>query len=155
MHTKRIAAGLMVLALPLAALAQKPVAYPAKGQSAAVQSKDEGECYTWAKNQSGVDPAVLAANPPAQETGPAVGGGERLGGAARGALGGAAIGAIAGDTGKGAGVGAVAGTMMGGHRARKNQDTRNQQSQQQQQALLQSYNGAYSACMKGRGYSVS
>jgi hypothetical protein len=150
----RIGAGL-ALALPLLASAQNPVAYPAKGQSAAKQSQDEGECYSWAKKHSGVDPAALAANPPPQETGSTLGGGERARGATRGALGGAAIGAIAGDTGKGAGVGAVAGTMMGGHRARENQAARNQQSQQAQSAQLNSYHQAWSACMKGRGYSVN
>lgn len=154
MHMKRIGAALLVLALPLGALAQQPVAYPNKGQSTATQNKDEGECHVWARNKTGIDPAALAANPPPQETGPAVGGGERLRGAARGAVGGAAIGAIAGDTGKGAGVGAVGGTMLGGHRARQNQEARNQQAQQQQQGQLQSYNNAYSACMKGRGYTV-
>jgi hypothetical protein len=151
---KRIGTGLALALLPLLAAAQNPVAYPAKGQSQAKQDQDEGECYVWAKNKSGVDPAVLAASPPPQETGAAVGGGERARGAARGALGGAAIGAIAGDTGKGAGVGAVAGTMAGGHRARQNRDTRNQQSQQAQSSQLDSYNRAYSACMTGRGYTV-
>lgn len=149
----RLAVALLAAAA-VPALAQQPHAYPAKGQSASVQSKDEGECHIWAKNKTGVDPAQLAANPAPQETGPAVGGGERLRGAGRGALGGAAIGAIAGDTGKGAGVGAVAGTMAGGHRARQNQDTRNQAAQQQQAGQLSSYNQAYSACMKGRGYTV-
>lgn len=152
-HVCRLAAALLATTL-VPALAQQPSAYPAKGQSAAVQNKDEGECHVWAKNKTGVDPAQLAANPPPQETGPAVGGGERARGAARGALGGAAIGAITGDAGKGAGVGAVAGTMVGGHRARQNQDTRNQAAQQQQAGQLSSYNQAYSACMKGRGYTV-
>lgn len=146
-----------VLATALAAPAlaqQPPVAYPAKGQTAATQSRDEGDCSVWARNKTGVDPAQLAANPPPQETGPAVGGGERLRGAGRGALGGAAIGAITGDAGKGAGVGAVAGTMVGGHRARQNQESRNQAAQQSQSNLLNNYNQAYSACMRGRGYTV-
>ncbi len=155
MKTSHRLAVAMLAAAVVPALAQQPFAYPAKGQSAATQSKDEGECHVWARNKSGVDPAQLAANPPAQETGPAVGGGERVRGAARGALGGAAIGAIAGDTGKGAGVGAVAGTMVGGHRARQNQESRNQAAQQQQSSALNSYNQAYSACMRGRGYTVS
>lgn len=152
-HLSRLAAALLAASV-IPALAQQPLAYPAKGQTAAVQSKDEGECHVWAKNKTGIDPAQLAANPPPQETGPAVGGGERLRGAGRGALGGAAIGAIAGDTGKGAGVGAVAGTMAGGHRARQNQEARNQAAQQQQAGQLSSYNQAYSACMRGRGYTV-
>jgi hypothetical protein len=146
---------LMALAWPLLVAAQGPVAYPAKGQSETKQGKDEGECGAWAKKQTGVDPSVLAANPPAQESGSTVGGGERARGAARGALGGAAIGAIAGDTGKGAGVGAVAGTMAGGHRARGNRDERNAQARQAQAGQLDSYNRAWSACMTGRGYTVS
>lgn len=141
-------------AVAAAALAQQPMAYPAKGQSVSKQSQDEGDCQVWAKNKSGVDPAQLAANPPPQESGAAVGGGERLRGAGRGALGGAAIGAIAGDTGKGAGVGAVVGTMRGGREARENQQSRNQSAQQQQANLLNSYNQAWSACMRGRGYTV-
>lgn len=152
---ERIGAAVLLAGLSLAALARGPVAYPARGQSAATQSKDEGECHVWARNKTGVDPAALAANPPPQETGPAVGGGERARGAARGALGGAAIGAITGDAGKGAGVGAVAGTMVGGHRARQNQQSRNQSAQQAQSAQLNSYYGAYSACMNGRGYTMS
>jgi hypothetical protein len=46
-------------------MAQKPVIYPAKGQSAAQQQKDDGECYTWAKGNTGVDPAAMAAAAPA------------------------------------------------------------------------------------------
>lgn len=151
---KQTVVGMLLAGLSLAALAQTPVAYPARGQSPAKQSKDEGECHVWARNKTGVDPAALAANPPPQESGPAVGGGERARGAARGALGGAAIGAIAGDTGKGAGAGAVAGTMVGGHRARQNQAARNQSAQQAQSAQLNSYNSAYAACMSGRGYTM-
>ena len=151
---KRIAISLMLLSLPLASIAQKPIAYPAKGQSQSKQSKDDGECHVWAKNSTGIDPAVVASSPPPQETGPAVGGGERARGAMRGAVGGAAIGAIAGDAGKGAGVGAVAGTMAGGHRARQNQAARNQQAQAGQQQTINDYYRAYSACMQGRGYSI-
>lgn len=156
MQTMRhIAASAMLAALPLLAAAQGPVAYPAKGQTEARQDRDEGECHVWARKKTGIDPATLAANPPPQETGPAVGGGERLRGAARGALGGAAIGAIAGDTGQGAGIGAVAGTMMGGHRARQNQASRNESAQQAHAQQLDSYDRAYAACMTGRGYTIN
>jgi len=152
----RIAAAALLVALPLAtAVQQRPMAYPAKGQSTAQQNKDEGECQVWAKNKTGVDPAVVAATPAPQETGPAVGGGERLRGAARGALGGAAIGAIAGDTGKGAGIGAAAGTLAGGHRARENQKARNAASQQAQSGRMDTFYRAYSACMSGRGYTMN
>jgi len=148
------AAAALLAALPPGAAGQSPIAYPANGQSQARQDKDEGECHVWAKNKTGVDPTAVASSPAPQETGPAVGGGERLRGAARGALGGAAIGAITGDTGKGAGVGAVAGTMAGGHRARQNQAARNESAQQGQAQQVDSYYRAYSACMSGRGYTI-
>ena len=124
----QITMGLAVLSLPFAAEAQKPIVYPAKGQSAAQQSKDDAECYAWAKQNTGIDPAAVASAPPPQQTGPAVGGGERARGALRGAAGGAAIGAIAGDAGAGAGVGAITGTMVGGRQARQQRDARNQQA---------------------------
>ena len=141
-----------VLAIPVA-LAQKPVAYPAKGQSAQQKQKDDRDCYAWAKQDTGVDPATASAPPP-QQSGPAVGGGERARGAARGAVGGAAIGAIAGDAGAGAGIGAVAGTMAGGARARRNQSAQNEQAVQQQQQTLNTFYRAYGACMEGRGYTI-
>ena len=128
-------------------------AYPSKGQSSQQQSKDEGECFGWAKKQTGIDPKAVA-SAPTQEPGPAVGGGERVRGAGRGALGGAAVGAIAGDAGKGAAIGAVAGTMVGGHRARKNKAAREQQAEQAKAGTLQQFNKAFGVCMEGRGYIV-
>ncbi len=129
------------------------VPYPSKGQSTQQQNKDEGECFAWAKQQTGIDPMAVA-NAPTQTPGPAVGGGERVGGAARGALGGAAIGAVAGDAGKGAAIGAVGGTMVGGARARRNKEATEQQAQQNKSATLQKFNKAFGACMEGRGYVV-
>lgn len=40
------------------------VPYPSKGQSAEQQGKDEGECYGWAKQQTGIDPTAVASTPP-------------------------------------------------------------------------------------------
>ena len=136
-----------------AAFAQAPIAYPAKGQSAQQKQKDDAECQAWAKKDTGIDPAAASAPAP-QQSGPAVGGGERAKGAVRGAVGGAAIGAIAGDAGTGAGVGAVAGTMAGGARARQKQANQNQQAQQQRQQALNTFYRAYGACMEGRGYTI-
>jgi hypothetical protein len=150
----QVVLGVAMLSLTLEAAAQKPVAYPSKGQSAKQQSKDEGECYVWAKQSTGIDPAAVAAAPPPQSES-TVGGGERARGAARGALGGAALGAIGGDTGKGAGAGAVVGTMAGGRQARQNRDARNQQAQGAQQEAINTFNRGYGACMAGRGYTVS
>lgn len=138
----------------LQAWAQQPIVYPAKGQSAAQQSQDEGACYAWAKQTTGVDPAVLAASPPPMNTGPAVGGGQRAVGGLRGALGGAALGAIAGNTGKGAAYGAVVGTMAGGRRARVSRSVQNQQAVGAQQQSLNTYNRAFAACMEARGYTI-
>ena len=91
---------------------------------------------------------------PDRAAGPAVGGGERVRGAALGAVGGVAIGGIAGDTGKGAGIGAVAGTMAGGRQARKNKAAQEQQAEQAKAGTLQQFNKAFGACMEGRGYAV-
>jgi len=129
------------------------VPYPSKGQSAAQQNKDEGECYTWAKQQTGIDPAAVASAPP-PPSGPAAGGGERVRGAAKGAVGGLAVGAIAGDSGAGAAIGAVVGTMAGGRQARQNQQAQQQQAQDAKAGALRQFNKAFGACLEGRGYVV-
>lgn len=137
---------------PAAAVAQQPIYYPAKGQSAQQQNRDRGECQVWAQQATGINPAALAppASAPAQ-SGPAVGGGERIAGAARGAI----LGEIAGGHG---GEGAVVGAMVGGARARKNQAAQQQAQQQQAQSAyasqINTYNRAVGACMEGRGYTV-
>lgn len=143
-----------MLALATSALAQ-PIVYPAKGQSPGQQSKDDGECYIWAKQNTGIDPAVVASTQPAQQTGPAVGGGERARGALRGAVGGAVIGEVANnDAGKGAGVGATVGVLAGGRKARQNQQAQNQQAQAQHQQKIDTFYRAHGACLEGRGYTV-
>ena len=129
------------------------VTYPSKGQSAQQQDKDEVDCYGWAKQKTGIDP-VAVANRPTKEEGPAVGGGERVKGAAIGAVGGLAIGGIAGDAGAGAAIGAVGGTLVGGMKARKNRENREKQAQQQKSGTLQHFNKAFGVCMEGRGYVV-
>ena len=148
-----LVAAIALIAFAAAADAQKPIAYPAKGQTSQQKQKDDKECLAWAKQDTGIDPKAASAPPP-QQTGPAVGGGERVRGAARGAVGGAVIGGIAGDAGTGAAVGAAAGTMAGGARARKNQAAQNEQAKQQQQEALNTYYRAYAACMEGRGYTI-
>jgi hypothetical protein len=140
----------LMIAVALAAFAtgaaaQKPSVYPAKKQSAEQQKKDDGECMAWAKKDTGIDP-VAASQPAPQKTGPATGGGERL----KGAAGGAVIGGVAGD----AGAGAAVGMAVGGAKARQNQKAENQQAQAQQQQTLATFYKAYGACMQGRNYSV-
>ena len=43
---------------PTLAAPMKMTVYPAKGQDATVQSKDEAECYNWSKQQTGYDPST-------------------------------------------------------------------------------------------------
>lgn len=116
--------------------------YPAKGQSADQQGKDEYECSKWAKSQSGVDPSAPAQQP---YVGQHAGGAAR--GAARGAAGGAAIGAIAGDAGKGAAIGAVA----GGARGRRGSVAHQQEAVKEER---NAYDRAFMVCLEGRGYTA-
>jgi len=158
----KLLAATAVLSLVLAAgaHAQDLVVYPTKGQSPEQQQKDEFECYTWAKQQSGFDPMAVpqATAPPPQQQGRQS---RALGGAARGAAIGVVGGAIAGDAGKGAAIGAATGGLFGGMRRnqqRQQQDQAQQQWEQQQAAQYQNnrnnYNRALAVCLEGREYSV-
>jgi hypothetical protein len=145
---------------PSASTQQSPAArlgmfpYPKNNQSAAQEQKDENECYSWAKQQTGIDPTAPAPAP--QEAKKAKGGGAK--GAAGGAAGGAAIGAIAGDAGTGAAIGATAGAVRGRRKQKKANKQAEQQAQatanQQQQQTLETFKKAFGGCMDGRGYSV-
>ena len=151
--------GLLLVALLVtagAAVAQQlPAAYPSNGQNSSKQESDKSSCSSWAQQQTGINPAV-ASQPAAQQTGPAVGGGQRVAGAARGAAAGAVIGGVANDNaGHGAGVGAAAGVVAGGVRARHAQAAQNQAAVNQKAASMSTFNQAYGSCMKGRGYSVN
>jgi len=135
--------------------------YPARGQSAQQEEFDKGQCYTWAVQQSGFDPAnpqVASAPPPMP--------GAPQGGLLRGGMGGAALGAVGGAIGGNAGEGAAIGAAVGGlfglmRRARWREEQQQQQQNymsQQQAAMGQgrtNYNRAFSTCMTGRGYTVS
>ena len=151
-HTLSGAIAVVVTMAMPPAFAQQFV-YPAKGQSAQQQKKDEAECHSWAVKQSGFDPAKppppqQAAQPPTTATGTTPGAGVR--GAARGAV----VGGIMGDAGAGAAAGAVAAR---GQSRRQNAAAAQQQQQaatQQQQAGQAGFQKARSACLEGRGYSV-
>ena len=130
------------------------VVFPAKGQSAQQQKKDEGECHTWAVTNSKYDPAnppkqAAAAPPPTTATGSTPGAGVR--GAARGAVVGEIVG---GDAGAGAAAGAVAAR---GQSRRQNAAAAQQQQAavvQQDQAGMGQYQKARAACLEGKGYAV-
>jgi len=134
------------------AMAQQYV-YPAKGQTPDQQKADESQCYTWAVQQTGYDPAkppaAAAPPPPTTATGTAPGAGAR--GAARGAVVGEIV---ADDAGAGAAVGAVAARGQ----SRRQNAQQQQQAQQQAAATNQQGQAAFSkaraACLEGRGYTV-
>jgi hypothetical protein len=137
MKTPASAVLVMVMLSGCATSEPSITAYPAKGQSMQQQTRDTGECETWAKQQTGYDPAT--------DTAKSAGIGLAIG-AVTGAAAGAAIGAASGGgAGTGAAVGAVVGGVGGtaagaGYGYKKNRD---------------GYNQAFSACMQGRGYTVA
>lgn len=142
----------LALAGTAPAQAQKPIVYPAKGQSAQQHKKDDGACYAWAKSNTGIDPAAVAQAPPPQQ--PAAGG-QAAKGALRGAVGGAIIADVAGGhAGTGAAAGAIVGGVRGARKGQQQQAAQQQQAQAQQQQLMSTFNRAYGACMEGRGYTV-
>ncbi len=130
--------------------------FPAQGQDAAQTNKDESECYTWAVQQSGVDPL----NPPKVETAPVETGpdGTVVKSGVKGAAMGAAIGAIAGDAGKGAAIGAVSGGFGGMGKRRMGRQVQQASSQQaaanKEAQLMNNFKKAYSVCLEGKGYTV-
>ena len=139
--------------------------YPAKGQSAEKQKKDEKECYAWAKDQTGFDPLTAAA-PNADSAGKAAKDqtaqatkGSAVKGAAKGAAAGALIGAAAGDAGKGAAVGAAAGGVGG--RAGKKRAEKEAAAAGSNAAVAESnqkldtFKKAAGTCLEGRGYTLN
>ncbi len=152
-HARHVPALLAAALLVPAAWAESFV-YPAKGQSAQQQQKDEGECNTWATQQSKYDPAnppqqQAAVAPPTTATGATRGSGAR--GAARGAVAGEVIN---GDASSGAAIGAVAAR---GASRRQNAAASQQQQQasaQQDQAGMAAFQKARAACLEGRGYTI-
>lgn len=93
-------------------------------------SRDQAECQTWAKQQTGFDPVT--------DTAKGAGIGATIG-AITGAAAGAAIGAATGNPGRGAAIGAAAGGIGGAFGYTKTK---------------QGYDRAYAACMESRGYKV-
>jgi hypothetical protein len=147
-----------VASLPLATA--QPYIYPNQGQSPQQEQFDKGQCYSWAVQQTGFDPAnpQVAMAPPLRMPAP-------QGGMFRGAAGGAALGAvggaIGGDAGEGAAIGAGVGALFGGLRRARDRREEEQAMQtyaaQQQSAMSQgrsNYERAFGACMAGRGYTV-
>jgi hypothetical protein len=146
----------------------KVYVFPTKGQKADRQSVDEAQCYSWAVENTGIDPFLVqkqneagmqqaaAQQAAAQEAGK----GSRAGGAVIGAASGALIGEIASnDAGGGAAVGAAVGVIAGGARrrqARRQAEEQAQATAQTVQAVTEQQMGdfrkAFSVCLEGKGY---
>lgn len=185
---RRISILLVVLTLAVAAMAaaQAPVndptgqktlaatmniyAFPAEGQAADQQNKDEAECYNWAVSNTGTDPFQLAKQAEQQQQQAAAAKGEvsqaGKGAAGKGALVGAAGGALIGeiasdDPGTGAAIGAALGAL-GGRRARRQKQTEatgqiDQQAAQQQAVTatqVENFKKAFSVCLEAKDYLV-
>jgi hypothetical protein len=141
---------------------QRIFVYPTNGQSPEQTDRDRYECHVWAVQQTGVDPSrpdaspyervvVQPATPPGTNT-------------AVGAIGGAILGSlIAGPRNAGAGfvLGAASGAIIGSA-ADASVQAQAQQTQAQinqaaaaGRARADSYRRALSACLSGRGYTVS
>jgi hypothetical protein len=141
---------------------QRVFVYPANGQSPEQTDRDRYECHIWAVQQTGVDPSradasayervvVQPANPPGS-------------GAVAGAIGGAIIGSIIGgprNAGAGLLIGGATGAVVGSA-ADANAQAQAQQTQAQLnqnaaagRARADSYRRAISACLQGRGYTIS
>ena len=151
------------------ALAQDLYIFPSKGQSPEQQKRDEFECYTWAKEQTGFDP--LQATPPQASAPPpqtAKKGPGTLESAIIGGALGAGIGALTSPSSKrgsragkgaliGAGAGALYSQVQKGKQSEQDQQRANQWTQQQMEAYNQkrdAFNRAYGACLEGKGYTV-
>ena len=120
--------------------------FPAKGQDADQQMKDQLAAYNWATRQTGWDPykahdKLVSQGHAAEQTAEQAKGG-LLGGAARG---------------KGAAIGATAGGLTGGMRSRRTQ----REAQSATDQAIDTFNRQfanwdknYVAAMEGHGYTV-
>ena len=142
--------------------------FPAEGQDAATQSKDEAACYSWAVDNTKSDPFDLAKQAQQQqaqaEAAKAQVAKSGQGAGAAGAVGGAAVGALVGeiasnDAGKGAAYGAAAGLIAGRRRARRGKqeatqqiDQQNQQAQKATAEQVEGFKKAFSACLEAKDY---
>jgi len=140
------------------------IVYPGSGQDATQQGKDESECYSWARQQTGIDPTVAATPAPVAEAPK----GGAVKGAARGAAKGAAVGAVGDDdrvrdegtldAGEGAAAGAAAGAVKGRRSQKKAGKQAESQAKEtakaQDTATKDTFKKAWGACLEGRSYTV-
>jgi hypothetical protein len=144
--------------------------FPAEGQAADQQSKDEVECYSWATTNTGSDPFELqkqdeavtaqAEQQVAQTAAATQGSGAKT--AVRGAAAGALIGEVTGgDAGDSAAIGAAAGVVAGRRRGRAANQQAQQQAKQAEEASHQAtaeqvdnFKKAFGVCLEAKDYMV-
>jgi hypothetical protein len=133
--------------------------YPSGGQALEQQSRDEQECYAWARQTTAIDPQ----NPPSGQQPAAAAQEDTASAGARGAVRGAAAGAlIANATDNDWEEAAAAGLVLGASRGANSSRRRNAQAQQQAAAAqqqsaqqeVQLFKNAFSACIEGRNYTI-
>jgi uncharacterized protein YcfJ len=134
--------------------------FPAKDQKPEQQALDEQACYSWAVQQSGVDPLNMTPTAPAPvDKSPD---GSVVAGAAVGAMGGAIVGSVVHPShhhGGAAAAGAMVGAMAGAAHKSKKDAQKEQQAKQAaaatDKAKIDSFKKAYTTCLQGKGYSVN
>ena len=141
---------------------QKVFVYPNNGQSPEQTDRDRYECHLWAVQQTGGDPSRADANPYERVVvQPATPPGANT---AAGAITGAILGAIiAGPRAAGAGLvlggapGAIVGSAADANAQQQAQQTQQQYNMSASDARARgdSYRRALSACLQGRGYTIS
>ena len=139
--------------------------FPAEGQDSTQQSIDEADCYSWAEEDSGVDPFELQKQQDAkdQQTDEQIAAAESAqgggGGLVKGAAAGAVVGELAGnDVGHSAAVGAAIGGVA--NRRRNKQAAAQAQQVEQQAATTQQATASqidhfmkgFTACMEAKDY---
>jgi len=144
--------------------------FPAEGQDASQQSKDEAACYDWAAGNTGVDPFSLAKQEEADQqqaqadmqAAQQAGTGAGASGAVRGAAAGALIGEIANDdASEGAAWGAAAGAVRGRRKGKAAQQQAQAQAAAQAEQRegateeqLANFKNAFSVCLEAKEYMV-
>ena len=144
--------------------------FPAEGQEASQQSKDEVGCYEWAVGNTGSDPFELARKQQSdqekaqaeKEAAKRTGQGAGAGGAIKGAAAGALIGEIANDdASEGAAWGAAAGMIRGRRKARESQYSAEREAsakaesrEQATEEQLANFKKAFSVCLEAKKYMV-
>ena len=144
--------------------------FPTEGQTPELQSSDEAVCYSWAVQNTGIDPfdlqkqAEQAQQQAQQQQQQIAAAGQGAG--VKGAVGGAAAGALIGeiandDAGKGAAYGAAAGAVVARRKTKRAKAEASQEVQQQSQQAqkataeqIENFKKAFSVCLEGQKYMV-